>query len=290
LSLSEAFLRRYRGRTGDAFPDLERTLAELCERGRVAWPALAVDPSSFAACLGESVSRARSLRRELEEVRVEELYLAHACAVGIPEAREAIALRYLSRVAIYIGHMRLPAQDVDDVRQALAEKLLVPAPGTPPRIAQYRGKGILEGWIRVAAIRVALDLSRRAQPPERGVGEAVRVHGDPELAYIKERYRADFEAAVGHALAELSEAERNLLRFRYVDGLTLGTIGAIYGTHTTTALRRLTAAKEALFTRIRAHLVTRLSATPEECKSLIALLHSRLDASLPALLRTPPQS
>jgi RNA polymerase sigma-70 factor (ECF subfamily) len=287
-ALSEAFLTRFSGGPPPVFPDLEHTLRQLWEKARAAWPEIGLDPQEFAACLGECVSGSEDPRKELETLRIEELYLAHACVLGVPEALRTVEERFLNRVSIYVGHMRLAAPDIDEVRQLLSEKLLLRAPGVTPRIAQYRGKGVLEGWIRVAAIRVALDLRRRSQPRQEGLADALAAHGDPELAYIKERYRSDFETAVTKALAELSEADRNLLRFRFVDDLTPGSIGSIYGIHRTTTMRRLSVAKENLFTRIRAHLIERLRTTPEECESLIALLKSRLDASLPALLRTPP--
>ena len=57
---------------------------------------------------------------------------------------------------------------VDEVRQVLRTKLLV-GDGAPPKIADYSGRGPLDGWVRAAAVRAAIDLKRR----EKEVGNRV---------------------------------------------------------------------------------------------------------------------
>jgi hypothetical protein len=39
--------------------------------------------------------------------------------------------------------------------------LLVGSDGEPPRIGEYAGRGALQGWLRISAVRVALRLSRK---------------------------------------------------------------------------------------------------------------------------------
>ena len=68
----------------------------------------------------------------------------------------------LSQVGLLLGRMQPTPQLVDDTRQALREKLLVAAPGARPRIGEYAGRGPLQAWVRVAAVRAALDILRAA--------------------------------------------------------------------------------------------------------------------------------
>src|SRR5437660_1544495 len=54
----------------------------------------------------------------------------------------------------------------DEALQVVREHLLVAKDGAPGRIAEYRGEGPLEGWLRVAAVRAALRLQRQRKPEQ----------------------------------------------------------------------------------------------------------------------------
>ena len=131
-----------------------------------------------------------------------------------------------------------------EVAQTVRQKLLVsPAPGQPGKIAEYRGAGPLGGWIRVIAVRVALDLKRAQSSPGRADSDADRPRrrwrGDPEIALLRDLYRDAFRNALHAALAELSGRERNLLRFHFADGLTLDELATSYRVHRATIARWL---------------------------------------------------
>ena len=46
------------------------------------------------------------------------------------------------------------------MRQRLRERLFVGSDGEPARLASYSGRGPLGTWVRIAAIRLALNLRR----------------------------------------------------------------------------------------------------------------------------------
>src|SRR5581483_4498624 len=97
-----------------------------------------------------------------------DLYLACACARGVPAALAALDRAVLLRVPAFICRVSTDAAFADEVRQQLRERLLVAPPGGAPKIAEYGGAGALHAWVRVAALRTALNLRRNRddQPAE----------------------------------------------------------------------------------------------------------------------------
>jgi RNA polymerase sigma-70 factor (ECF subfamily) len=142
------------------------------------------------------------------------------------------------------GVERAPAF-ADEVRQELRDKLFT-SPDGEPKIAEYTGRGALGGWVRVSALRIALNLRRSAKRAaavnERAASmeEALMSGSSPELAYLKERYRAVFTEALEAAVASLSDRDRALLRLYHVDGLSLEAMAALYRVHLSTVSRWLT--------------------------------------------------
>ena len=149
--------------------DLEQILGALVEQGRAAWPELALPAPLFVRHLARHAGRGGS-PSSLRELCVEDLYLACACAHGAPGAAVAFERHQLARVSGFLSRMAAAPDLVDEVKQELRIKLLVPAPGAAPKIAEYSGRGALASWLRVVALRTAIDLRRRHDeglpPPE----------------------------------------------------------------------------------------------------------------------------
>ena len=154
----------------------------------------------------------------------------------------------MAQVGIYVRRVGDGDQFVGDVRQALRTRLLVAAPGGAPRIADYAGRGPLGAWVRVAAVRVAIDLRRsQGQEPLPASGEHdASPADDPELALLKARHSAAYADALRAAMASLSAKERNLMRMHFVDGLSIDRIGVAYQVHRATAARWIEALRERL--------------------------------------------
>jgi RNA polymerase sigma-70 factor (ECF subfamily) len=268
-------------------------LAALLDRARAAWPGFTVDAATFERYVSDRLGD-RDVDGDFE-LHVEDLYLACGCVQGLPEAVRAFEERYLQQVPAYLS--RVAGVDrsealVDEVKQVLRERLLV-AQGSKeeeaqPRLATYSGRGALGSWMQVAAIRAALNLRRgeqKAAALEEGDGEPL-YGADPEVRLLQERYREDFRAAFAESLMALDIDQRQLLRLHFLDGLSLGQLGALYQADKSSVSRWLAAAREALFDQTRSRLRERLQLSGGEFASLMRVVRSQLiEVSLERLLR-----
>jgi RNA polymerase sigma-70 factor (ECF subfamily) len=244
---------------------------DLFEAGRSAWPGIELDPEAFARYLEERAAAAGA------KASAPELYLACACLRGVPGAVEAFDRRYLGDLAAPLARIDRATGFADEVRQELRTKLFT---GASPKIGDFSGRGSLAGWVRVAAVRTALNLRRPAAAPPPEIAEALPIPGDPELGVLKERYGEAFRAAFRDALADLTSRERALLRLHHLEGLSLGRIAALYRVGTTTVHRWMAAACEAVLAGTMGRMRDRLGLSTAELDSLAGDLRSRLDVSL----------
>jgi RNA polymerase sigma-70 factor (ECF subfamily) len=106
----------------------------------------------------------------------------------------------------------------------------------------------------------------------------------PELELLRARCHAEFGSAFNVAFTALSARQRNLLRHAFHGGLSTEQLGVLYAVHRATAARWLQTAREALAERVRQELGARLKLTESECVSLLHVVVSQLDASLPQLI------
>jgi RNA polymerase sigma-70 factor (ECF subfamily) len=180
-----------------------------------------------------------------------------------------------------LGRMRLSPSKTQEICQVLREQLFVGAPGQPPRISHYAGRGDLGSWLSVSAVRVAYKLLRKEKrevsDDDEHLASLSGSGPDVELSYVKQRCRSVFRESFTEAMAALGSREKNLLRQHYLDGLTLDQIGALYQTHRATAARWLAAARSALLGRTREALQRRLGAPMSDCESVIRMAQSQLE-------------
>jgi len=271
--------------TPDAISDGALELRPLFADGRPAWPGRALGCGAFVAHLVQHVAHGGAdLPRA---ARGPDLYLACACATRVRGALEAFDRAYLAHVDEYLARLGPTPAFVDEVRQELRDKLFVGSDGASPKITEYNGKGALESWVRVVALRAAMDLRRRAP---RGSGDSRAL--DPEAADNPEvdceegRFRKVFDEALRGALAALEGEQRRILRRHFADGLTLDALAVELDVHRATVARRLAAARTALRLEARRRLQAALGAGESELESFARMMRSRLDLSLPSLFRT----
>ena len=246
------------------------------ERGRSRWPGIEVPRDAFEKALDAEGS-----------AHAEDLYLAVACALEVPGAVESFEVEYLGAGALTAALRRIdPAPAfLDEVRQAVREKLFVAAKDKPARIAEYSGRGALLAWTRVVAMRVALDLRpRHAEKSLESEGEKAAEH-DPELKFLQQKYGKHFEQALAEALAKLDDEQRNLLVLQIVDGLGTGQLASLFRVDRSTIKRRLASLREELLDSTRAALSQKLGLSPESFASLARLLTSQLHLSVARLLQ-----
>ncbi len=253
---------------------------KICEAARAARPALALDDAAFAAYLQE-----RPERLEASPDHAGDLALSFACVQGDVAALRALDAEYLTRVV-----HALPARhrnDAAEIVQHLRDKLLVPDATGRVKIGDFTGRGGLSGWLRVAAVRVALNLERGkkhevALDENRALAE--RASGDLEIDHLKKKYRTEFREAFTAALGALDARPRNLLRQHYLDGLTMEAIGGIYQVHRITVVRWMEGARAGLAKETRRELGARLRVDRNELDSILRLIESQMDVSLRAFL------
>jgi RNA polymerase sigma-70 factor (ECF subfamily) len=293
-TLASSFLRGHEGTPPGAGADaLETALAEFCAAGNTAWPDVPLDATVLAAYAGERVADDQDPLASLRALRAADLYLACACGRGCPEALRAFQQAFVSKLPLYLRSLRPEPELVAETRQQLMERLFVAEAGTRPKIAQYSGRGALEGWVRVAALRIALSMleaessERRVRDSEDALVRGVVPEATPELELMEQSLRAPFAVAFREALGLLPERDRAVLRFTYVEQLQPARIAAIYGVHRTTVLRWREAAEAAVLARTRELLMARLRLTPSDCDGLFQAVRSRLHLTLRSLLRTP---
>ncbi|MCY1032719.1 RNA polymerase subunit sigma-70 [Corallococcus sp. BB11-1] len=267
-------------------PGLESVLAGLMRTAREAWPEVGLEAEAFLGHVAERLPSTGEADGGLASLHAEDLALAFTCVRGSARAIEALEARVLSQLEKWLPG-EAPSQ-VDELRQLLRQRLLLPTGGAPPKLAFYSGRAPLAHWVRAVALRLLID-QRRAAPREQPMGEALpalveRLGADPELAFIRERHQEDFRVAFRAALGRLDIQERNLLRLHHVHGLSMDAMAATTRAPRSTVARWIARARERLLVLTREELTARLGLTPGELDSLLRLVRSQLDVSLRQLL------
>jgi RNA polymerase sigma-70 factor, ECF subfamily len=268
---------------------LESELAAACARGHAAFAQLPLDDMTFVQHLGSIVGMGETGVEPVDGLAIEDLYLACACLAGLSGAVPAFETRHGATIRGAIARM-VAASDVDEARQQLMQSLLVGSATSAPKIGTYAGKAPLDRWLGVSAQRAALMWLRenRAETRARDAAAneaAVHAEAHPETAYIKEKYRGEFEVALGEALERLPDRDRVLLRLHLVNGVSVEKIGKMYSVSQPTASRWLAAARLTLLDDIKQALGVRLGTSSAELASLAGMVASRLDLSLSMLLK-----
>jgi RNA polymerase sigma-70 factor (ECF subfamily) len=265
-----------------ATPDLDVSLARYLAAARAAWSEFAIEPLHFMRYVGERAQGASVPPL----AHAGDLWLACACVQGAPSAALRFQREHEPLVARLLAKRGASAEIAAEVRQLLAERLLVgdPRTGRQPKIADYKGLGALQSWVAAAAAKTLLSLQRaagrRREDPEATDEAAFLGHRDPELEYLKRRYSADVHAAFAAALGTLSDRDKALLRLHLVQRLTIDALGAMYQVNRATAARWLAGARGTLRKRTLQGLRTRFNLDAAECDSLIAFVNSQIDISI----------
>lgn len=270
-----------------------RTLAEVAidrvvDAAREFWPDGDIDREAVAAHVRRLLPDEMG-DEYLEALRPAELALAFGCAAGRAAALAAFDQRCQPIVVAALRRMNASASAIDEIAQVVRERLLVGRGGEPPRIAEFAGRGDLGRWVKATAVRMYLNEVRKHHR-EVLLGDDEVMAGvstgtlDPALAYAKELYRPVFAQAFVAAMSVLGERQRTLLRYRFVDGLIVEQIAALYGVHRATAHRWLADAQAELCAATEREVRARLTIDASEVASLRRLIISQLEVSVARLL------
>lgn len=257
----------------------EKVVLALHAEAQARWPHVTVSLARFE----QGVRRAMA-SVPLEQVQASDLFLVLGCL-----DRQARAIAEFERYVMDATRLsveracRGSTTNVEDVMQWTREKLLVGEPPVPPKLTQYTGRGALVGWVRVVAVREALQDRRRSKREH--VADAVALVDDGsaavgfELRLLRERHAQDLRAAIEEALRRLSAEQRSILRLQAHDGLTIDQIAPMLGVHRATAARRLERARAAALEHTRAVLRERHGLSESEARSLCTALGTEVDIS-----------
>jgi RNA polymerase sigma-70 factor (ECF subfamily) len=197
--------------------------------------------------------------RELyASLRVEELALARACALGHEHAWEVFLTRYREKLYDTANYITKESS----AGRELADSIYAELYGTATRdgqraskLASYTGRGSLEGWLRTVMAQEHINRYRKqrrlvsldeeseegfqfaASEPEQGIAVDPRV-----------------EAATDEVLTALPAEDRFVLASYFLDGRTLAEIARTLGVHESTISRKLDKLAKSLRKQILASL------------------------------------
>lgn len=260
-------------------PDLdEPSLARAVEALADSWGAPLVDLDA----LFDTLRRREGTGPASAEV-LADLYLAQRCAAHDGAALERFDARCIETLDAVLARVDPSSTFIDDIKQRVRTKLLVATGEAPPRIYSYAGRGPIDAWVRVIAVREATSAKRSERPWADSADPILDVEASltsPELGLVKEQFRVEFERAFTEAMAELEPEQRNLLRHHYLHGLSFDEIGGIYALHRSSVGRRIDKARKTLLATTRRLLAARLATDRAEFERLLELIASRIDLSI----------
>lgn len=265
-------------------PDLEARLGTLVEHAREQGRA---DAAQFVGHVASHLPEDADLPEALDALHTADLALAWACTVGDETAVTAFTERLSPAIRAAAARV-LPDDRVEDHVSDILGRLLVAMAPSPPELVKYSGRGRLSKWVQTVTVRAAHSRARKKTEQPRddveSLAERMLEAGDPELAALKRTYRAQFKDAFARALSELTPKRRNVLRLELLDRLTIDAIARLYDVHVATISRWRADTRQRLLATTRRIFQLDHAVDREEFESIMRLIGSQLDVSLPRLL------
>lgn len=268
-----------------ATPGLEAFLGSLVSKGQRAWPGVALQPERFLAHLASLVPQEGEPIGYLSNARIEDLYLACACAQGNPRAHQIFESTYFPILAAVGRAFRATPAQTEELRAEVRVTCFLPGAKGPSKLASYNGSGPIDGWLRTVG-RYALiniinrDAARREVPIEDREFELAGHSPASEVRRHLDGARAT--EIVESVLADLSEAQRDLLWEYYFKGRTMQDLAAELGITYPNVSRRLGKITKALRLSLAEHAPAGM--TPDEFLDHLRQLYSRIDARISRIL------
>ena len=275
-----------------AVSDLEGLLRSHLRTARQAWPQLEVKDDELVASMARQLPD-EGAEKALASFHAADFLLACACVKGLSQATAELDRRIRAGPLVVIARQMQGRVSADEIHARLLQRLLMAEGERTPKMAEYSGRGPLDAWLSVVALRVALNVAppspREVPLDEQLMSDDGPATGHPELDLLRERFRGDFRKAVRGAVAALNPRDRTVLRLSVVDGLNIDAIGRTFGVHRATVARWIAAARDQIIVGTRAALRENLKLKPQELDSLLGLADSRLDVSLGRFLKDSKQ-
>lgn len=267
----------------EAHPELESLLMGDIACARARWPDLTLPILRYLERVSELMDEG-DLTLSQHPHR-HELLLVMACAEQDPCALAILEKEYFPHIRNKLTRTVSSSAKCDDLMQSLWEHLLIAKDDARPHICKFAGRGKLESWLRVVALRLASSFKPRLEEPipvlTDKLYEALPSRcPDPELRLLKETYKMEFSAAFREAIASLDSREQAVLMFNLVEGLRSEQIAEIYGVHRTTVIRWLSKAQAQVVERTVDAMKRSLSVADDELRSIFRLIQSQVSLKL----------
>lgn len=256
------------------------------DSARLSWPEVDVPLQCFEKHL-ESVGCSL-----LSRVDLSPLYLCAGCMLSLQPAFRALESVHFPALRSSISRLVQQPSVIDDVLQDVRLRLLV---GSTPKIATYRGTGPFMGWLRVIAVRSALDYQRSEAVRRRRamklrnfvqceVGGYVAARSAPEDAATLDEATGICQELLQRVLLGLSPEDRQLLQNYFVHRMSIDDLGKIYGINRSTAARRVARTVDYVRRRLNAALEIEFKGlTRSERTAFVLRLFENASISLPIL-------
>jgi RNA polymerase sigma-70 factor (ECF subfamily) len=265
---------------------VEQKLRKMFDQGRAAWPGVDLPQQAYYDHVARCLDDGGDVLAQLDRLQGADLYLACACARGDNQAIDTLEAAFARQIQMALKRMRNHQLLPEDFRQLLRLQLFVGTGERGPAIERYSGQGTLGAWVRVTALRAALNVTRGKRPREDGLTSEEDLFDfdstphDPELDHLKRTYRAAFRQAFLDTLESLSGRDKTLLRQSVIHGLSVREIARMHGVHHATVARWIASAREVLLDGTRRVLGERLRVSANELDSIMGLIESRLEVSI----------
>jgi len=258
-----------------------RLLLAMHTEGQARWPAVPVSVEQYRVYC-EGLCGERSLY-DLQPLAAD-LYLCCACVQKQPLAQRTLEREATEVVRGAVSKVHRDSEFIRDTLQDFWRRVLV---GPDAKIHAYRAQGPLHAWLRIAAMRLAIDRLRsqqavRTREAELGDSMAEQAFG-PESSLTLARFHEPFRVALRECIAALSPRDRNLLRMHVQGHCSIDQIGRVYGVHRATAARWLEQVKKQILLQVQARVVSAgPKLTDSEFRSIAKLVGAELELGLSA--------
>lgn len=211
-----------------------------------------------------------------------DLYLAFGCGKNEPNAIRLIEQVHRGEIQAQLTRAGFDEATRQDVFQQLLLHLFT---GDCPRILTYAGKASLETWLKVVALRFAINMSPkkksiRTDMPELVLSRIVADEHNPEQRLTAEVAKPLFQAALAKAMSRLSNRDATILRLFFVDEISNEQIGRLYGVHRATSARWIAEIRRRILDEVQSTLANDFGVHRSEFESLAVLIRSQLHLSL----------
>jgi RNA polymerase sigma-70 factor len=208
-------------------------------------------------------ARLAAVGSDIDDERLFELALVFGCVSGDEAAIAVFEAGILDRIPELRANREL--------RQDVRVHALVGTNGAPGRLASFGARGPLVHWVRrMARNLVTTRLRGESKTASRADDESMLTDDrSPESSILASEVSDRFREAFATAIDSLPTHDRECLRLRYVEGLSVGSIALKLGIHRETAGIRLANATQLLGDRTRAGLVGSFGATIDDIDATV---------------------